>query len=114
MALTSPDRFDRPSPFRGVAKQRTGACLRFAVPKRLRLPDGPTADRARQGVKCAPMTEVAPGPTELLLAWGRGDRAALDRLVPMVHRELKGMARGLMARERPHHTIQATALVNEA
>jgi RNA polymerase sigma factor (TIGR02999 family) len=60
------------------------------------------------------MADAAPGPTELLLAWGRGDKAALDRLVPLVHHELLRMARRFMAGERPHHTIQATALVNEA
>jgi RNA polymerase sigma factor (TIGR02999 family) len=60
------------------------------------------------------MADAAPGPTELLLAWGRGDRAALDQLVPMVHHELSRMARRLMAGERPHQTMQATALVNEA
>jgi RNA polymerase sigma factor (TIGR02999 family) len=60
------------------------------------------------------MADAAPGPTELLLAWGRGEKAALDRLVPMVHHELLRMARRFMTGERPHHTIQATALVNEA
>ena len=60
------------------------------------------------------MADAAPGPTELLLAWGRGEKAALDRLLPMVHHELQRMTRRLMAGERPHHTIQATALVNEA
>jgi RNA polymerase sigma factor (TIGR02999 family) len=60
------------------------------------------------------MVDGAAGPTELLLAWGRGDKAALDRLVPMVHHELTRMARRLMANERPHQTMQATALVNEA
>ena len=60
------------------------------------------------------MTDAAPAPTELLLAWGRGDKAALDLLVPMVHQELARMARRFMADERPHRTIQATALVNEA
>ena len=60
------------------------------------------------------MADAAPGPTELLLAWGRGEKAALDRLVPMLHYELQRMARRFMAGERPHHTIQATALVNEA
>jgi RNA polymerase sigma-70 factor (ECF subfamily) len=60
------------------------------------------------------MADAAPGPTELLLAWGRGEKAALDELVPIVHRELMRMARRFMAGERPHQTIQATALVNEA
>jgi RNA polymerase sigma factor (TIGR02999 family) len=53
-------------------------------------------------------------PTELLLAWGRGEAAAFDRLVPLVHDELRRLARRHMARERPGHTLQASALVNEA
>jgi RNA polymerase sigma factor (TIGR02999 family) len=55
-----------------------------------------------------------PTPTELLLAWGQGDVGALDRLVPLVHSELRRLARRYMGRERPGHTLQATALVNEA
>ena len=53
-------------------------------------------------------------PTALLLAWGQGDRAAFDQLMPLVHDELRRMARRQMARERRGHTLQATALVNEA
>lgn len=53
-------------------------------------------------------------PTELLLAWGRGEAHAFDRLVPLVHDELRRLAKRYMARERPDHTLQATALVNEA
>jgi RNA polymerase sigma-70 factor, ECF subfamily len=60
------------------------------------------------------MGDATPGPTELLLAWGRGEKAALDQLVPVVHHELLRMARRFMAGERPHRTMQATALVNEA
>jgi RNA polymerase sigma factor (TIGR02999 family) len=52
-------------------------------------------------------------PTELLLAWSRGDAAAFDRLVPLVHHELRRLAWRYMRRERPDHTLQATALVNE-
>ena len=52
--------------------------------------------------------------TRLLLAWGAGDEAALERLVPVVYRELRRMARRYMAAERPDHTLQASALVNEA
>lgn len=52
--------------------------------------------------------------TGLLLAWGAGDEAALDRLVPIVHGELRRIARGCMAGERKGHSLQATALVNEA
>jgi RNA polymerase sigma-70 factor (ECF subfamily) len=49
-----------------------------------------------------------------LLAWGHGDAGAFDRLVPLVHSELRRLARRYMGRERPGHTLQATALVNEA
>ena len=52
--------------------------------------------------------------TELLLAWGRGDRSALDDLVPVVHQELRRLARLQMRGERDNHTLQTTALVNEA
>jgi len=51
--------------------------------------------------------------TKLLLAWGAGDEQALDQLLPVVYRELHSMARGYMAAERPDHTLQASALVNE-
>ena len=50
----------------------------------------------------------------MLLAWSRGDKQAFDLLVPLVHDELRRLARGYMARERPDHTLQASALVNEA
>jgi RNA polymerase sigma-70 factor (ECF subfamily) len=52
--------------------------------------------------------------TAWLLAWNAGDESGLDRLIPVVHDELRKMARRLMARERPEHTLQPTALVNEA
>jgi len=52
--------------------------------------------------------------TRLLKAWGRGDSAALDRLTPLVYEQLRRMARRYMRTERPGHTLQATALVNEA
>src|SRR6476659_6118278 len=55
-----------------------------------------------------------PHVTELLLAWGRGDRSALDQLVPVVHQELRRLARLQMRHERDNHTLQTTALVNEA
>ena len=53
-------------------------------------------------------------PTELILAWGRGDTRAFDQLVPLVNDELRRLAQRYMARERPGHSLQATALVNEA
>ena len=52
--------------------------------------------------------------TALLLAWEGGDEAALERLMPVVHDELRRIARRCMARERSNHSLQATALVNEA
>jgi RNA polymerase sigma-70 factor (ECF subfamily) len=55
-----------------------------------------------------------PEVTDLLIAWGGGDRSALDRLVPVVHAELRRLARRQMSRERPDHTLQTSALVNEA
>jgi RNA polymerase sigma factor (TIGR02999 family) len=56
----------------------------------------------------------APNPTELLLAWGRGEASAFDDLMPLVHDELRKLARRHMRHERPGQTLQATALVNEA
>ena len=56
----------------------------------------------------------SPHVTELLLAWSNGDRAALDELIPLVHEELLMLAHRYMARENPGHTLQSTALVNEA
>jgi len=52
--------------------------------------------------------------TALLAAWGDGDRQAFDALLPLVHEQLKRLARRHMARERSSHTLQPTALVNEA
>jgi RNA polymerase sigma-70 factor (ECF subfamily) len=52
--------------------------------------------------------------TILLRAWSGGDKNALDRLAPLVYRELRRIAGRMMAAERPNHTLQATALVNEA
>jgi RNA polymerase sigma factor (TIGR02999 family) len=50
----------------------------------------------------------------MLLAWGDGDRAALDELTPIVYDELRRLARNYMRRQNPGHTLQTTALVNEA
>jgi RNA polymerase sigma factor (TIGR02999 family) len=55
-----------------------------------------------------------PQVTDFLHAWTGGDRSALDAVIPLVHAELKRLARGRLAGERPNHTIQPTALVNEA
>jgi RNA polymerase sigma factor (TIGR02999 family) len=52
--------------------------------------------------------------TELLLAWGDGDRGALDELMPLVYEELRRLARCRLRGERPDHTLTTTALVHEA
>ena len=58
--------------------------------------------------------DAAPTITQLLVEWGKGDQAALDRLAPLVYEELRRMARTYLRGERPDHTLQATALVHEA
>jgi hypothetical protein len=52
--------------------------------------------------------------SQLLLAWSEGDRAALDRLVPLVYAELRRLAKSYMRRERAGQTMQTTALIHEA
>ena len=52
--------------------------------------------------------------TQLLRDWGRGEASALDRLMPVVYNELRRIARNFMRRQNPGHTLQTTALVNEA
>ena len=52
--------------------------------------------------------------TQLLVAWSNGDRSARDQLMPLVYDELRRLAHRYMARERPDHTLQTSALVNEA
>jgi len=52
--------------------------------------------------------------TQLLQAWRNGDQRALDRLIPLVYEELSQLAKRYMARQAPGHTLQTTALMNEA
>jgi RNA polymerase sigma factor (TIGR02999 family) len=52
--------------------------------------------------------------TELLQAWSNGDESAFDKLVPLIYQELRVLAERYMRRERMDHTLQSTALVNEA
>jgi RNA polymerase sigma-70 factor (ECF subfamily) len=58
--------------------------------------------------------ELRPAVTQLLGDWSRGNREAFDALLPLVHAELHRLARLYMARERGNHTLQPTALINEA
>jgi RNA polymerase sigma-70 factor, ECF subfamily len=52
--------------------------------------------------------------TDLLLRWSAGDRTALEALTPVLYDDLRRLARALLSRERPEHTLSATALVHEA
>ena len=52
--------------------------------------------------------------TELLRDWGEGDMQAMDKLLPLVYNDLRRSAALYLRRERPNHTLQTTALVNEA
>ena len=69
----------------------------------------------RSGGESGEMNHVKPKSiTQLLVAWSDGDPTALNELVPLVNEELRRLARSYMRRERPDHTLQTTALVNEA
>jgi len=71
----------------------------------------PTPVRANKSeAKASPCEEVS----NLLLAWSNGDRDALEKLTPLVYEELRRLARHYMSLERSGHSLQATALVNEA
>jgi RNA polymerase sigma factor (TIGR02999 family) len=52
--------------------------------------------------------------SQLLLAWGQGDEAARDQLIPLVYEHLRKLARAHLRRERQGHTLQSAALINEA
>lgn len=60
------------------------------------------------------MTPSPKSITELLIEWRDGDETALDKLMPLVYEELRRLARYYMRGERPGHTLQTAALVNEA
>src|SRR6267143_3202367 len=60
------------------------------------------------------MTPSTQEVTPLLVDWRNGDRTALDQLMPLVSDELHRLAKRYMSREKPGHTWQTTALVNEA
>lgn len=60
---------------------------------------------------------ITPSPqevTQLLIAWGNGDESALDQLMPLVYEELHRLAHRHISKERPGHTLQTSALINEA
>jgi RNA polymerase sigma factor (TIGR02999 family) len=57
-----------------------------------------------------PMQEI----TQLLLQWSKGDEVVAEKLIPLLYEELRKMAHRKMRQERPDHTLQTTALINEA
>src|SRR5262249_47606958 len=65
----------------------------------------------KRGEKMIPASQDV---TQLLVDWSNGDRAALEKLLPLVNAELRQLARRYMRREPPGHTLQTSALVNEA
>jgi RNA polymerase sigma factor (TIGR02999 family) len=86
---------------------QSGLCLRPERP-----PGVKQSFCARESLESA-IPEAPANPTALLLAWNRGEPSALDALLPLVHEELRRLAGHYMKGERPGHTLQATALVNE-
>jgi RNA polymerase sigma-70 factor (ECF subfamily) len=60
------------------------------------------------------MSSGSQGVTQLLVDWGNGDQAALERLLPLVNSELRKLAKRYMRRENPGHSLETSALVNEA
>jgi len=81
---------------------RHSECIRSIGPRRL-------ANQKRGGTQTPP-NEI----TLLLQKWSEGDRAALDQLMPVVYQELRKLAGGYLRDERSGHTLQPTALINEA
>src|SRR5437762_11242483 len=76
----------------------------------LQSPDPATAGRDSGEPRPADPQEV----TQLLANWSQGDRIALEKLIPLVYDELRHLAHRYMEGQRPNHTLQTTALVNEA
>lgn len=60
------------------------------------------------------MGETPEGITQLLIDWRNGDKVALDHLIPLVYDELRRMAKHYLAKQRRNHTLQTSALINEA
>jgi len=76
----------------------------------LQSPDPATAGRDSGEPRPADPQEV----TQLLANWSQGDPTALEKLIPLVYEELRHLAHRYMEGQRPNHTLQTTALVNEA
>jgi RNA polymerase sigma factor (TIGR02999 family) len=92
-------------------------CLITATPSLLLADVGASEWQKRTPRRTTYNAGIATKPgdvTALLKAWGAGDDAALHLLVPLVEVELRRLARACLHGERPNHSLQATALVNEA
>ena len=120
------DRVVRPPTIAGAssfraraAARREGLILRQGVVVPSRLPNGFAQRALPSATRCLLENDVkrpAPSPavTNLLVAWGGGDKGAFDQLMPLVHAELRRLARRQLGHERLGHTLQPTALVHEA
>jgi RNA polymerase sigma factor (TIGR02999 family) len=75
-------------------------------------PEAATGKRA--GLSNGTPAVAAQEVTQLLADWSQGDQAALEKLTPLVYEELRRLAHHYMERQPPGHTLQTTALVNEA
>jgi len=76
-----------------------------------RMVPSPGSSQYREGCMTIPASQSV---TQMLLAWGAGDEAARDALIPMVYDQLHRLARQHLRRERDGHSLQTTALINEA
>jgi RNA polymerase sigma factor (TIGR02999 family) len=94
---------------RGFPGER-GKCALIINRKKI----GPKGSGGEKISRSRNMSKDIQAVTGLLRQAQAGDRAALDELLPLVYRELRGIAARQLAGERPGHTLQATALVNEA
>lgn len=84
-----------------------------AVAARIRYSMDGKAEPVDAAVRPSPETTDPQAITRLLRSWSGGDRGALDELMPVVYRELRKLAARCLSSEKPGHSMQATALVNE-
>ena len=75
---------------------------------------GQTESHAKSYNGSYPMSQAPENVTQLLIDWSKGDKAALDALLPVVYEELRHQAARYLRRERAGHTLQTTALIHEA
>ncbi|PWT83961.1 MAG: RNA polymerase subunit sigma-70 [Acidobacteria bacterium] len=101
----------------GEPESANGSRRRISNPESVRGPAGLPAEAAYSAEAAAKAGSAQAGAqdvTQLLADWSHGDQAALQKLTPLVYEELRHLARRYMEGEHPGHTLQTTALVNEA